>query len=628
MITEKNTTALNDQNPDSNIGDAAQEMLAVAENEEVLENTEIQGSHFPDYSNKSLKEITQIFEEMIERGDQQELYKYADSLKAAFYKVLKKEKIASGLFHQEGETVAAQNEGEEQSDTVSNNPFAEIERGFKDLYAKYKSARAVYLQEQEKIKEENLAKKLEIIEELKTLLDKQEDVNHTFPAFRELQNRWKSISMVPQNRAKDLWETYQHCVEKFYDYIKINNEFRDLDFKKNLEAKIALCEKAEALENESNVVTAFRELQKLHEEWKELGPVDKEHREQIWERFKAITSVINKKHQHFFERLKEDQKNNLEQKNALCEQAEELAAKEVVESNQWNALSKQMDELQTKWKSIGFAAKKENQKVYDRFRAACDKFYNAKREYYANFKNVMQENLKKKEELCEQAEALMHSEDWKKTTDQLIGLQKTWKEIGPVARKQSDIVWKRFRAACDFFFENKAKHFGKEDEKFEENLSAKKALIEEISGYRLSESKDENIEAMRAFQSRWNEIGFVPFKEKDKIQEEYNKAMDAHFADIRSLESEKNFNKFRKKVSDIKSSGKGDRPLKMERDRLIQKFRKMESDIATLENNMGFFAKSKNADIFIAEMQKKIEIARQEMAQVEEKIKLIEKEFE
>lgn len=628
MVTEKNTAALDDQNPEVPAADSVQEIPVAEASAEVSGNAENPEDHFPDYSNKSLKEIIQILEEMIERGDQQELYKHADSLKAAFYKVLKKEKIASGLFQQEGESPVQGEEGAEPAEAVSNNPFAEIERGFKELYAKYKSARAVYLQEQERIKEENLARKLEIIEELKALLDKQEDVNHTFPAFRDLQNRWKSISVVPQTRAKDLWETYQHCVEKFYDYIKINNEFRDLDFKKNLEAKTAICEKAEALENETNVVLAFRELQKLHEEWKELGPVDKEHREQIWERFKAITSVINKKHQHFFERLKEDQKSNLEQKTALCEQAEEIAAREAAESNEWNALSKQMDALQAKWKTVGFASKKENQKIYDRFRAACDKFYNAKREYYANFKNVMQENLRRKEELCEQAEALMHGEDWKTVTDQLIALQKAWKEIGPVARKQSDIVWKRFRAACDFFFENKARQQGRTDEQFEENLAAKQALVGEIAEFSLSESREENLAAMRAFQARWNEIGFVPFKDKDRIQEEYNKAMDVHFADMRSQESEKNFNRFRKKVSEIKGSAKGDRALKQERDRLIQKFRKMETDLATWENNMGFFAKSKNADLFIAEMQKKIEIARQEMAQLEEKIKLIDKQYE
>lgn len=564
-----------------------------------------------DYSSMGLKEIVNVFQEMMEKGDQQNLYKNADVIKAAFYKELKKERGAAGT--------------EEQAE--SNDPLTEVEMEFKEIYNRYKESRANYMQELEREKEENLAKKLAIIEKIKELIEKAEDVNSTFPAFRELQNQWKSITLVPQAQAKDLWESYQLYVEKFYDYIKINNEFRDLDFKKNLELKTQLCEKAEALENEPNVVTAFKELQKLHEEWKELGPVAKEYREAIWERFKAITSIINKKHQNFFENLKDEQKNNLAEKTLLCEGAEAIADKQIEDSNEWNTLSKQMEALQAKWKTIGFASKKDNQKIYDRFRAACDKFYNAKRDYYSNFKNVMQDNLAKKEALCEQAEALMNSEDWKKTTDQLINLQKVWKEIGPVARKQSDAVWKRFRAACDHFFDNKAKHFGEVDQKYDGNLAAKLALIDEVKAFKISDSKEDNIQAMREFQNRWNAIGFVPFKEKEAVQEAWNKAMDIHFADIRSLDSEKKLNKFKKMVVDMKNSGKGERGLRMEREKLILKYRKIEQDIATLENNMGFFAKSKNADALISDIQKKIEIAKAELAQIEEKIKVIDSQY-
>lgn len=627
-------------------------------------NTTELTEQFPDYSTKTLKEITQIFQDMVQREDQQELYKHAEALKAAFYKVLKKEKIAAGYFEavqdksgvetivveeveEEASVPAEEGDGiddavisedkkegfeeggaaESAEENVSDNPFYEIEKGFKEIYAEYKEKRAKYLRDIEKIKEENLNQKLQIIEELKSLVERAEDVNSTFPAFRELQNRWKSITLVPQAKAKELWDSYQHCVERFYDYIKINNEFRDLDFKKNLELKTELCERAEALEKDPNVVNAFKELQKLHDEWKEIGPVAKEYRESIWERFKTSTSAINKRHQLFFENLKSERKENLLRKSELCEKAEAIAAQECNDSSKWNALSKEMDALQAEWRTIGFAAKKDNQKIYDRFRAACDKFYGAKREYYSNFKNVMLENLAKKEALCEQAEALVESEEWKKTSDLLIALQKQWKEIGPVARKQSDIVWKRFRAACDKFFENKAQHFGKQDEKYEDNLIAKRALIEEVKAYKLSDSKEDNISAMREFQNRWNEIGFVPFKEKDKVQKAWNEAMDLHFADIRSLESEKKLNKFRKKVTDIKASGKGDRSLRMEREKLLQKYRKAEQDIATLENNMGFFTKSKGADLFIADINKKIEEAKEELLRIEEKIKIIDSQF-
>jgi len=530
--------------------------------------------------------------------------------------------------HLKSQFYKALNAAKESAEEVKALELAGIEAQFKELYSAYKSDRQTQMQDMERKKEENYAAKLQIIEELKSLLEKSEDVNHTFPEFRELQNRWKSIDMVPQAKAKALWETYQHYVEKFYDYIKINNEFRDMDFKKNLEAKTLLCEKAEQLMDDTNVVNAFKELQKLHEAWKELGPVAKEFRESIWERFRNATSEINRKHQQYFEQLKVVQKKNLEDKAALCEKAEEIAGCCPESSGEWNELSKKMDVLQAQWKNVGFAAKKDNQKIYDRFREACDKFYNAKREYYSNFKNVMLDNLKLKEELCEKAEALMASEDWKKATDQFIALQKQWKQIGPVARKQSDAVWKRFRAACDAFFENKSRHLDEVDVKYEENLTLKLALIEEVKQYEVCQDKDKNIMAMREFQNRWNSIGFVPFKVKEKVNKEFNDAMDAHFADIRSLESEKKLNKFRRMVQEVKNSGKGDRGLRFEREKLVLKYRKMEQDIATLENNIGFFAKSRNADSMIVDLEKKIAVAREELSRIEEKINIIDSQFE
>lgn len=557
-----------------------------------------------DFSNLDLYGIIGKFADLLDSGRTQDVFELAESAKSHFYRALNQEKEASGKEMQEEESA------------------------FKELYAKYRQMRHAYVQELEKVKEENYAKKLQIIEEIKALLEKSEDVNHTFPEFRELMNRWKSIDAVPQAKARDLWDTYQHYVEKFYDYIKINNEFRDMDFKKNLEAKTALCVKAEELSQEQNVVNAFKELQKLHDEWKEIGPVAKECREEVWERFKAATSIINKRHQSHFEELKESQRQNLEAKTLLCEKAEEIANVVPDESSDWNTLSKQMENLQMQWKNIGFAAKKDNQKIYDRFREACDKFYNSKREYYSNFKNVMQENLKLKEQLCEKAEALKDSEDWKVVTDQLIQLQKQWKEVGPVARKQSDAVWKRFRAACDCFFENKSRHFDKVDEQYGENLAQKLALIEEVKSYKVGLTKDDDISAMRDFQNRWNAIGFVPFKEKEKVQKEFNTAMDMHFADIRSLESEKRLNKFRRMVSEVRNSGKGEKGLKFEREKLVLKYRKIEQDIATLENNMGFFARSKNADSMIADVKKKIVIAKEELSGIEEKIRIIDNQFE
>lgn len=601
---EENTTALNAQQE----ADAKQESLK----NEVQPEAEIQESQ--DYSEKSLNEILSLFEQMIQKGDQQKLYKNAEPIKAGFYKVLRKEKIASGVFVEPGM-------GEQPQ-----NPFEEVEKAFKDLYAQYKSSRANFNQEMQAKKEENLAEKTKIIEGIKELREKAEDMNHTLPAFRELQARWKATGNVPQENAREIWDQYNRAVEDFYDFLKLNKEYRDLDFKKNYEQKIELCKKAELLVEDKDAVKAFNELQKLHEEWKEIGPVSKENREEIWERFKAATSKVNKRHQDFFSNLKEEQKANLKAKTEICELAEAIAAEEVTDSNKWNALSKKMAALQTKWKSIGFAARKDNQKIYDRFRAACDKFYNAKRVFYTEFKNVMQENLKKKEELCIQAEQIKDTDDWKKGTDQLINLQNVWKTIGPVARKQSDAVWKRFRAACDEFFDRKAKHFGAEGEKFEENLAAKKAVIEEIKNY-TSNGPESDKEALENFLSKWNSIGFVPFKEKDSLQKEFDSALNVHFSAIRDLDAEKKMGRIRRLISEAKNPGKSDRGIRTEREKLLNKFRKLETDIATLENNMGFFAKSKNADKLIEDIKAKIASGKEELKALEQKIKMIDKEF-
>ena len=577
-----------------------------------------------DFSNMGLKEIVDAFKDLLEGENMQQLYKHAEALKAAFYKNLRKEKIASGLIQPAAtasveETPAAEEPAgadagaEEAAETVSHNPFAEIERGFKDLYGQYKARRAVHTQEMEKQKEENYQVKLGLIDEIKALVEASEDLKETFPKFRDIQARWRAAGPVPQARMKDLYDTYQHYVEMFYDYVKINKEFRDLDFKKNLEAKEKLCERAEALADEEDAVGAFRTLQKLHEQWKELGPVSKEFRESVWERFRAATAVINKKHQAYYESQKGNQRENLEAKTALCEKVEEIARSEAADSTTWNKLTKEIENIQKEWRKVGFASKKDNQKVYDRFRAACDEFFNKKRDYYAGFKGQMQDNLARKIELCEKVEALKESTEWKKTSDEIIELQRQWREIGPVSRKKSEQVWKRFRAACDEFFSNRDKHAGGQNAEQNENLEKKRALIDEIKAYAV-ESRDEAREALRAFQDRWNAIGFVPFKEKTRIQDAYRKAIGEKFGELR--EGGRNF------------VGKAERAVRTERDRLVQKFMKKEQEIATFENNMGFFSQSKNAEALLAELNKKIDIAREELAELEEKIKEFDREHE
>ncbi|MCI2081653.1 MAG: DUF349 domain-containing protein [Bacteroidales bacterium] len=584
-----------------------------------------------DYSSKSLKELVDIFQKLIDSKDQQQLYKHAEMIKAAFYKVLKREKIACGYVAKPESEAIQKTSGEGEPETeseaqvVSTNPFEEVERGFKTLYQQYKTMRSAYLAESEKHKEENLIRKEEVIEKLKALVEKQEDVNRTFPEFRELQAEWRSIGPVPPVKFESLNSTYQLYVEKFYDYVRINRELRDLDFKKNLEAKTKLCEDAEALENENNVVDAFHKLQKLHEQWKELGPVDRENRESIWERFRKATAVINKKHQAYFDTLKIQQKENLEKKTGLCEKVETIANTEIKDPSLWNTFSKDIEEIQKEWKKIGFASKKENQNIYDRFRAACDKFFNAKRDYYGEFKSEMEENYGKKVDICEKAEAMKDSEDWKKTTEDLIELQKQWKGIGPVARKYSEQIWKRFRAACDAFFEERDKHFGSQSKEYSDNLTVKKDLIRKVREYELGDDVNADAEALKEIQQQWNSVGFVPYKEKERIQREFKEAMDEKFDAIRGAGGDDSqIRKFNNRYSgnrDQRYGRGGTFPPRTERDRLYQKYLKEQQEIQTYENNMGFFSKSKNADAILAGLNVKIEAAKEELAKTEQQIK-------
>ena len=556
---------------------------------ESVENTEAALN----YLEKTLAEIVKLFEELLANEDRLKMSKEAEALKAAFYRRLQKEKAEAGLQVVEGEDVTVE------------NPFSAIEQGFKELYNNYRKERAEYNKALEKEREANLALKEAVIADLKALLEKQEDVNATFPAFREIQDRWRAIGPVPAANYRNIIETYQLYVEQFYDMVKINRELRDLDFKKNLEAKEQLCEAAEALAAQEDVVEAFKELQKLHEQWKEYGPVAKEYRESVWERFKAATSVINKNYQAHFESIKEQQNANLEKKTSLCEKVEEIAEREVKDSNEWNAFSKEIEEIQKEWRTIGFASKKENQKVYDRFRAACDKFYGRKREFYTEYKDNINANLEKKIALCEQAEALMTSTEWKKATDQFIALQKQWKEIGAVPRKKADALWKRFRAACDQFFAERDKN-AKPENDYYGNLKAKQRLLAEINAYELK-GNEEDLQAMNDFQKRWQEIGFVPFKEKDNVAKAYKEAM-AKFSAARHPRK-----------------GRGGRQLS-EKERLIQKYHALEQDIVTYENNIGFFSMSKSSEPLIKQMQERIAQAKAELCSLAEQIRNLEQE--
>lgn len=577
-----------------------------------------------DLGNLSLAELSDLFDKLSQADDRMKRYKEAEAIKSAFYKRLSKEKAKAGLGAKVDEPSSREDVVEEvapvtQTLEVKDNPFEAMETAFKGVYANYKKERAEYNRQQDAQREDNFAKKQAVIEDLKNLVEKQEDVNSTFPAFRELQNRWREIGPVPATKFRDLNDTYQFYVEKFYEMVKINRDLRDLDFKKNLEAKEAFCQAAEKLSENENVVEAFRELQKLHEQWKEFGPVAKEFRDSIWDRFKAATAVINKKYQAYFEGQKEKQQENLAEKTKLCEQVEAIAGKEVKSSNEWNTLSTEIEEIQKTWRTIGFATRKENQKIYDRFRAACDNFFTRKREYYSQFKDSMNENMEKKLSLIEQAEALKDSKEWKKTTEALIALQKQWKEIGAVPRKKSEQLWKRFRAACDEFFNERDKN-AKPENDFYGNLKAKKALVEEINEYALSGDAAADREAACAFADRWQGIGFVPFKEKDAIQASYTEAMKAKFPDFSPRGP--------RQGGGNAGRGGGSRKPLSEKDRLVQQYNKLQQDIDTYENNIGFFSTSKNSAPLIQKMQERIDAAKQELKDLEAKIRKAEESEE
>ena len=601
-----------------------EEAKAVVEEvkEEAKEVVEEAKEAVVNFSEKTLAELSGLFQELTESADRMKRSKEAEAIKSAFYKRLSREKAEAG----EDATV-----DEPDADTVEEvaatepltsapvSPFAAIEAGFKSLYNTFKKERAEYNRQLDAEREGNLVKKQAIIEDLKALVDEQGDMKDAFPKFREIQNRWRETGPVPQQNFRDVNDTYQLYVEKFYDLVQINRELRDLDFRKNLEAKTEFCEQAEALAESEDVVGAFKELQKLHEQWKEFGPVAKEYRDSIWERFRAATAVINKKYQAHFEGLKEQHAANLEAKTALCEKVEAIAAQEITSSNQWNALSKEIEGIQAEWRKIGFATRKDNQKVYDRFRAACDQFFSRKREYYNEFKDSMNDNMAKKLAIIEQAEALKGSTDWKKTSDALIELQRQWKEIGAVPRKKSEQLWKRFRAACDAFFNERDKQ-GKPENDFYGNLKAKRALIEEIEAY-VPADAEADAEAARGFAERWSAIGFVPFKEKEAVGAAYKAAMQAKFPEWGR--------------GGRREGGRGpvreprrNQPL-TEKDKLTLKYNQLQQDIQTYENNIGFFGLSKGAEQLKAQMQQRIDAAKEDLKKLEAEIReLVAKEAE
>ncbi|MFO8235871.1 MAG: DUF349 domain-containing protein [Bacteroidales bacterium] len=602
-----------DQTPGNNYEEEDQEEENREADSDYQNEQELPGVDYTEYSRDAL---VKRLREILENDDISDKKREIDIIKATFYRKHR-------AFNEEQKKAFINKGGTPEEFKPEKDP---LETELKELLKQYKDKKNQINKEKEEEKKRNLEKKNQVIEELKNLVNKKESLGQTFKEFRELQKRWREIGPVPQNRVKDLWGTYHHHVEKFYDYVKINKELRDLDLKKNLEAKLDLCEQAEKLDEEEDIVYAFKTLQKLHDKWREIGPVPNEKKEEIWQRFKEATSVINKKHQNYFKELRKQQNANLEAKTKLCEKAEEIAELEINTHKDWNHYTKQILDLQKEWRTIGFAPKKHNNKIYRRFRKACDRFFAKKRVFYSQHKEWQENNLKKKEEFVQRAEELKDNIDWENTAKELIELQKAWKEIGPVPKKHSEEVWKRFRNACDHFFQRKKDSESTKDKDFDKNLKLKKDLIEEIKNY-YPENHDteENLDKLQEFEERWAEIGFVPYKYKDQVQQEYREAMYDQYNKLDIDENERELLKYRSKIRNIQQKPKAENRIRQERDKFLNKIKKLETNIITWENNLGFIsAESTEASDMIHDFQDKIQKARKEIELLEEKIKLID----
>ncbi|MBO4906269.1 MAG: DUF349 domain-containing protein [Bacteroidaceae bacterium] len=544
-------------------------------------------------------------------GDKGEL----DLLKQVFYKLHRADQLAS-------RTAFIEAGGKPEDWKAGVDPE---EENFKAALASIRARRAALAEEAERKKAENFERKQAIIDRIKEMATSPEEANAHFDEFKRLQAEWREIGAVPPERATETWKNYQLYVEKFYDLLKLNSEAREYDFKKNLEAKEQLIAQAEALAEETDIVAAFNKLQHLHAEYKEVGPVAKDLRDQIWERFKAASTIINKRHQEHFEAIKANEEENLQKKEVLCERVEAIKYDNITSFQQWDELTKQVLEAQAEWKTIGFANHKQNAIIFDRFRAACDRFFTAKADYYRSVKDEQNANLEAKRKLVEEAEALQGSTEWRKTSDRLIELQKTWKTIGAVPRKYSEQLWKRFTTACDTFFEAKNAQHSEQRTAERENLAAKQGIIEQLKA--LAEDKaNATMEQVKELQAKWNEIGHVPFRDKDRLYAEYRAAADELYKHFGATQTRRRIENFQKNLK--QAVAKGESTLGRERERLQRVFETRKAEIQTYENNLNFLnAKSKSGNSLVAEMNRKLEKAREELAVLSEKIKTITTEM-
>jgi hypothetical protein len=608
-VKQSETTAEQTVNEAETTAETAQETAtAAADNQQLREEDTL--------ANKVYNSKKEIVERIKTIADSEETPEKAeiDHLKTSFYRLHVAEREAQQKAYLEAG-------GEPEKYQVMPD---EEEEAFKAAMAVIKEKRQKAFLEQEDLKQENLKKKEAIIEKIKTMATTPEEANSNFQEFKVLQQEWKTIKPVPAEKVNELWRNYQLYVEQYYDLLNLNREAREYDFKKNLEKKTQLCEAAEKLADESDVISAFHQLQDLHQEYRETGPVEKELREQVWQRFKAASTIINKRHQQHFEEIRAEEEENLVKKTALCEKIEDIVKQERKNTSDWDSQSKEIIALQQEWKTIGFTPQKMNTKIFERFRAACDEFFTKKGEYFKELKEKYADNAKRKQELVEKAQALKDSTDWKKTSDKLIALQKEWKTIGMVPKRLGDQLWEDFLAACNHFFEARNAVHADERNEERENLAKKNEIIEKLK--QLAEGAVENLqEEMRKLTDEFNSIGHVPFKEKDKMFKEYHETLDKLYKTLNIKASRRRMDNFRNNLKKV--AQRGENAIDNERGRLMRRFEQLKQEINTYENNLGFLnISSKKGNSLIDDMNRRVQKLKDELAETKQKIKTIDAE--
>lgn len=600
---------------------AVDEQPAVAEVSESVtvaddDNPAAEAETTVSWHSMSKKELVDALAGIVENASWQQ-HKDVAAIKQAFHSIRTKE-----LDKQMADFLEAGN----SPDAFAALPDEEEYR-FKDLMARFKEGRTQFLAEEEERLNKNLEAKKKVIDDIKNIVDDIDNINLHFPRFQELQNEFKAIKDVPPSADTEIWKEYQSVVELFYDRLKMNKELRDLDFKKNLEAKKQLIDKAKELENENDVIAAFRKLQELHSQWREIGPVAKEYREPIWAEFSAASTAVNKRHQQYFESRKAAEQANEEAKTKLCEEIEAFDFSALDSFKKWEAMTKDVLELQQRWKTLGFASRKVNNQLFTRFRKVCDDFFAAKAEYYKRVKDELNANLEKKTALCEQVEALLESEDRAAAAEKVVSLQAEWKTVGGVARRHSDAIWQRFTAACNKFFEERKRVHSAQRKEETDNLAAKREIIEKLKLINPAETdRKEGIPAVRELQKQWQAIGHVPYKMKDKLYEEYRAECDRIFDSYDAAGSRRRMSSFEGRIEGMSA---GDGKLSRERDRLYRAYEQKRAELKTFENNMGFFnIKSKGGDSMVKEMEKRIAKIKEELGELKKKIELIDDKME